>query len=265
MRFRLNLLTLLGVGLLALPALAQPPEKPADEPPAGDPAMKQKLLDDFDTNKDGTLDRAEARAIGRAMRENFDIGPGSGRTWPEGRPTARTVRRRVTDAAPRAGAVADRTTVPAIVDRVVRDVARRSRTRGSGSRAPVDPMVRRHRPPNPERLFNRFDENKDGSLSKDEFKQLTDFMREHRPMGPPMAWRGGPGRGFDGPPPRRLRASRRRRASTRLVAKARRARRRVPRVRRRRPIRRRRCPGRRDLGSYVRLSSLTKTESGWKA
>ena len=78
MRFRLNWMTLLGVGLLAWPALARPetPDKPADEAPAGDSAMKQKLLDNFDTNKDGTLDRSEAREIGRALRENFDIGPG---------------------------------------------------------------------------------------------------------------------------------------------------------------------------------------------
>jgi hypothetical protein len=32
--------------------------------------------------------------------------------------------------------------------------------------------------------------------------KLSDFMREHRPPGPPMMGRGGPGRGFDGPPPR---------------------------------------------------------------
>jgi hypothetical protein len=51
-------------------------------------------------------------------------------------------------------------------------------------------------------LFNRFDENQDGSLSKDEFMKLSDFMRERFPMGPPMMGRGGPGRGFGGPPPR---------------------------------------------------------------
>jgi hypothetical protein len=37
-------------------------------------------------------------------------------------------------------------------------------------------------------------------LSKDEFMALSDFVREHRPPGPPMAWHGGRGRGFDGPP-----------------------------------------------------------------
>ncbi len=171
MRIRMTLLTLLGVGLLAWPAFAQPPEKPADEPPAGDPAMKQKLLDNFDTNKDGTLDRTEARAIGRALRENFDVGPGPGPggRGPEGRP-------RPDGPPPRDGRGPE---------------GRRGRgpDDGPGDRGPGDrgPEGRRRGPdgppggpppgpPNPERLFNRFDEDKDGSLSKDEFKQLTDFM-----------------------------------------------------------------------------------------
>jgi hypothetical protein len=190
MRFRLQLLTLLGMGLLAWPAFAQTPEKPADEPPAGDPAMKQKLLDNFDTNKDGTLDRAERRAIGRAIWENFGGGPGGpgpGDRGPEGR-------RRPDGPPPGEG----------------QGPAGR-RGRGPEGRGPEGPGPGGPGPggpdgppgpPNPERLFNRFDENKDGSLSKDEFKHLTDFMREHRPMGPPMAWRGGQGRGFGGPPPR---------------------------------------------------------------
>jgi hypothetical protein len=177
MCIRLNLLTLLGMGLLAWPAMAQPPEKPADGPPAGDPAMKQKLLDAFDTNKDGTLDRSEARAIGRALRENFDIGPGPGQggRGQEGR--------RGPGGPPPGDGPADRG-----------PESRRGRGPGGPDGLPPPPR------PNPERLFNRFDENKDESLSKDEFKKLTDFMREHRPPGPPMMGRGGPGRGFDGPP-----------------------------------------------------------------
>ena len=126
------------------------------------------------------------------------------------------VHRQVKDAVPKAGAVAGRMDVG----------------RGSWSQRGPWPEGRGPRsagwtgwptrPPNPERLFNRFDENKDGSLSKDEFKALTDFMREHRPMGPPMMGRGG--RGF-GPRLRwpaaawRFRAPRWRRASTRLVAR----------------------------------------------
>jgi hypothetical protein len=196
MRIRLNLLTLLGMGLLVWPAIAQPPERPAGDPPPGDPAMKQKLLDAFDTNKDGTIDRSEARAIGRALRENFDIGPGPGGRGPEGRrgpagpppedgPAARGPENR-------------RGRGPDDWGPGDRGPARRGPDdRGRGPGGPDNPPPPR---PNPERLFNRFDENKDESLSKDEFKKLTDFMREHRPMGPPMMGRGGPGRGFDGPP-----------------------------------------------------------------
>lgn len=180
MRFRFHWMALLGVGLLAWPALAQPPEKPADKPPAGDPAMKQKLLDNFDTNKDGTLDHAERREIGRAIWENFGGGPegrGRGDRGPEGR--------RHPDGPPS------------------------GEGRGPEGRRGLGPQDGpglggpdgRHEPPNPERLFNRFDENQDGSLSKDEFMELTKFMHEHRPMGPPRMGRGRPGRGSDGPPP----------------------------------------------------------------
>jgi hypothetical protein len=195
MRSRLNWMTLLVVGLLAMPAVAQTPEKPADKPPAGDPAMKQKLLDNFDTNKDGTLDRTERREIGRAIWENFGGGPGDRGPGDRGQGNRGQEGRRRPDGPPPGGGQG-----PA---------GQRGRgpdgpPPGPGGRGPES--ARRGgpdgRPPNPERLFNRFDEDKDGSLSKDEFKALTDFMRENRPMGPPMMDRGGPGRGFDGPPPR---------------------------------------------------------------
>ena len=94
-------------------------------------------------------------------------------------------------------------------------------------------------PPRPERLFNRFDENKDGSLSKDEFMKLSEFVREHRPPGPPMAVARWPGTRF------RWSAAATAISSVAVAkavdaaggAKARRARRRDPMVRRRR-----RCP-----------------------
>ena len=213
MRFRLHLLTLLGVGLLAWPALAQSPDKPADEPPAGDPAMKQKLLDNFDTNKDGTIDRSEARSIGRALRENFDVGPPGrgdrGRAWPDRGPEGR----RRPDGPPRDGrgpkvvvpkdaADAGRTMVLAIVDRKVGVVAGEGRGpegrgpegRGREGRGPGRPDGPPG-PPNPERLFNRFDENEDGSLSLEEFKELTGFMRERMAMRGRGRGPGGPGFG----------------------------------------------------------------------
>lgn len=204
MRFRLNLFTLLAAGLLAVPALAQSSDKPADEAPAGDSEMKHKLLDNFDTNKDGKLDPSEARAIGRAIRENFDLGPGPGGRGrgPEGR--GPEGRRRGDGPPPgegrgpegRRGSGPDDGPPPG--DRGPRG-PRGGAGRGPGERGPGGPDGP-PRPPRPERLFDRFDENQDGSLSKEEFMALSDFVREHRPPGPPMAWRGGRGRGFDGPP-----------------------------------------------------------------
>lgn len=195
MRFRLHLLSLLGAGLLGLPAIAQTPEKPADEPPKGDPAVKQKLLDNFDTNKDGSLDHQEARAIGRALRENFDVGP-PGDRGPEGR--------RRPDGPPRGegrspeGRRGRGPGRPEDGDRGPRGGEGRG-PEGFGRGGPGGPPPG---PPNPERLFNRFDQNKDGSLSKEEFTELTTFMRERMANRGPGFERGrGPeGRGFDGSP-----------------------------------------------------------------
>jgi len=219
MRFRLNYIALLGVGLLAWPALAQTPDKPADEAPTGDSAMKQKLLDSFDTNKDGTLDREEARAIGRALRESFDIGPGPGGSGRGGPGLDGTRQRgRGSEGRPRPdgppprdgrGSEARREGGPddgrpgdgRPGDRGPRRDGRGPEGRGPEGRGrggPDGPP----RPPRPERLFNRFDENEDGSLSMEEFIELTEFVRENRPPGPPPGMRDGRGRGFDGPPPR---------------------------------------------------------------
>jgi hypothetical protein len=185
-------MTCLGVGLLALPAAAQPPAEPGTGgPPPADPAMKQKLLDAFDTNQDGNIDRAERQAIRRAMIENFGPGrpggPGPGGRGPQGR--------RRPDGPPPGGP-------PGFGEGQGPE-----RRRGQDDRGPEG---RRGRgpdgppgPPHPERLFGRFDENKDDALSRDEFKKLTDWVHEHRLMGPPREWRDGQRfdrRGPDGPP-----------------------------------------------------------------
>jgi len=201
MRFRFHWISLLGAGLLALPALAQPPERPAGDRPESDPAMKQKLLDAFDTNQDGTIDRTEAREIGRAMRENFNLGPGSRGRGPQARPgPAGPPPRDGQGPAGRRGRGPDAGPADRGADDRKPRGPRRGEGRGPEGRGPggYGPPA----PPNPERLFNRFDENKDGSLSKEEFMELTKFMREHHPMGPSMMGRGRSGRGFDGQPPR---------------------------------------------------------------
>jgi len=207
MRIRLNLLTLLGAGLLASTALAQSADKPADEKTPDAAATKQKLLDNFDTNKDGTIDRSEARVIGRALRESFDVGPpGTGDRGPEAR--------RRGDGRPRDGRGPEgrgpegrrgRGPDDGPGDRGPEGRRRGPEGRGPEGRGPGRPDGPPG-PPNPERLFNRFDENQDGSLSLEEFKELTGFMRERMAMRGPGRGPGpgepGFGRGPGGPPPR---------------------------------------------------------------
>lgn len=214
MRFRLYLLTLLGVGLLAWPAWAQSPDKPADEAAADSKStdsaeMKQKLLDNFDTNKDGKIDRSEARSIGRALRESFDVGPpgrGDGGPGDRGPRDRGPEGRRRPDGPPRDGRGPE--------GRGPEGRRRGGEGRGPEGRGP-EGRGREGRgpgrpdgppgPPNPERLFNRFDENQDGSLSLEEFKELTGFMRERMAMRGPGRGPGGPEfgrRGPGGPPPR---------------------------------------------------------------
>jgi EF hand len=231
--------TLLFVGLLALPALAQPPDDPGKDggpPPrhGHNPEVRQKLLELFDHNKDGTLDRNELMELRMTIREEFaPAGPGpegrgmDGRGPRDGRDGDRRGRdgrdgrgpdARGPDGPPPGGP--DR-----FADRGRDGWRHDGDARGpdgpppggpgrdgpdargpEGRRGPGGPDGRPPRPrPNPEALFKRFDANKDGQLSMEEFGQLTEFVREHRPMGPPPGpegrrfGRGGPD-GQDGPP-----------------------------------------------------------------
>ncbi len=60
-------------------------------------------------------------------------------------------------------------------------------------------------PPDPNKVFDEFDADKDGQLSREEFLKLTDTQRDRRPPRPPREGRpGGPRPGGDdrpGPPP----------------------------------------------------------------
>lgn len=84
------------------------------------------------------------------------------------------------------------------------------RGRGQGQRGEGRPA-----PPDPNKLFDEFDADKDGQLSREEFVKLTEAQRDRRPPRPPREGRpGGPrpegddrpgpppeGREFDGQPP----------------------------------------------------------------
>ena len=94
MRIWVQWCTVLFVGVLAIPALAQPPEdlaKDGDPPPRreSNPEVRQKLLDLFDHNKDGTLDRNELMELRMTIREEFapqgPDGRGPGGRGPDGR------------------------------------------------------------------------------------------------------------------------------------------------------------------------------------
>jgi hypothetical protein len=206
MRITKFFLTACAACLLALPALAQPGEEGGDRPPA-DPEIKQKLLDNFDTNKDGTIDRSEARAIGRGLRENFDIGPqgrGPDDRGPRDRGPGGPGGRGRGDRADRGP------------DGPPRGEAR-GQGRGDGRGEGRGPQGRRGpggpdgpgrpdgppRGPNPERIFNLFDENDDGSLSKEEFMTMHEFVQSMRHHGPPPWARGGREFGGRGPDDRR--------------------------------------------------------------
>jgi hypothetical protein len=163
-------LTFLGASLVALTTLAQPPDDRSEKAdrPRG-PEMRERLLKEFDKDGDGKLSEEERETAREAMRERF-------RRWRD-------------EAGPRD------------------DDAKGKK----GGRRP-DGERRRHGPeggpPNPDALFDRFDEDDNDALSRDEFKKLADFVRHHRhgpPGGPPGPPPRGPRfdfRGPDGPPPR---------------------------------------------------------------
>lgn len=196
MRNKSQWITMLGVGLLALPAMAQPP-RDGDGPPPPDPEMKQKMLDTFDTNHDGSLDGPERRQIRRAMQEFFPGGPEgprpAARGGREGGPPPEADRGPEGRRGPRgeAGPPRDRERA-------------RNRERNRGDRGPEGRRGRGDgagppRQPRPERLFNAFDEDDNDQLSLDEFRRLTDFMRDRLAMNPPPQARGR-GPRPDGPP-----------------------------------------------------------------
>src|SRR6267378_2886536 len=113
MRYLVSCFALVAASVLALSAIAQPPEKDSKKGDDRRAEMRERMLKEFDANKDGKLDdeeRAKAREKMREMRGARGGGK-AGKGGPDG-------------------------------------------PRGA-------------HPPNPDKMFAKFDKDKDGKLSKD--------------------------------------------------------------------------------------------------
>lgn len=194
----------------------------------GGPPDPGKLFDKFDANGDGQLSRAEFMKLTKEVRANR---PQRGRANSDQgrRDSARRGRPARPDGPPEEARrrfaterslqnPGDRPGPPPrpegrrrLNDRQAKG-AEGPRGRDRGDRGPRGPGAEGRRPPNPEAVFERFDENGDDQLSRDEFMKLADRMREmHERMGHggehgdmrdgrsprPGSRRGGPGE--DGP------------------------------------------------------------------
>lgn len=209
------LLLMAPIGLLlAGPALAQNDQNPGDRRRPRDPERMQQMLDRFDSDGDGELSREERQAA-REARGDRQPGRREAAAEGDGPPRGpRGDRRAQGDRPGRSGQPgAERPRDGRGPGRgAPRDDADRGPGRG-GPRGAFGPGPGRDGPPgppNPEAMFDRFDENSDGQLSKDEFLALSRHMRRMGPGGPPPR---GPRAGrndFDrgGPPPGEFRRGR---------------------------------------------------------
>lgn len=188
-------------------------EREAQAERDGDRPGPMRLFDRFDENKDGQLSREEFMKLSdsmRELRERRGQGPP-----PEGR-RARPDERR--------GPPSERGDRPRGPRREDgdrfrplqnpgppprRDEERRGFRGGDEERGARDRRGFENRgpermgPPNPERLFNAFDANKDDQLSREEFMQLTEAMRERMQRAMGQRFRDGPPEGRRPDRPRR--------------------------------------------------------------
>ena len=182
MRYLFSSFVFLVAGAMALTAMADDDKETKKDDGGPRAEMREKILKEFDKDGDGKLNDEEREKARDKMRE-FHRGPrGEGGEPGEGR----------------------------------RRDGRGPEGRGPEGRGPEG----RRGPggpdgppklPKPEELFAKFDKDKDDKLSKDEFKELTDFVHEHMPPPPPP-----------GPPARSLPGSFRRAHRRPLWARSRR-------------------------------------------
>lgn len=202
MRFLRHLCAAVALASFTGVARADEAAKPADAPRAGEgagrpdrEAMRQRMLERFDADKDGKLsdeEREKAREFHREQMGERGARGSEGREregrgrGPEGRgpggPEGRRWEGRGPDGPGPGGP-------------------------GGGPRGPRGPEGgSMGPPPAPGRLFKEFDADKNDQLSRDEFEKLMGHLRSFAPGGP-RGFRGpgGPGRpdaGPDGRPPR---------------------------------------------------------------
>jgi Ca2+-binding EF-hand superfamily protein len=170
-----NTLILLAVGMLFLPTSTTNAQE--EERPRRDGEMRERMIEEFDADGDGELNDEERQTARETMRERRGgAGRGEGR-GPEGR-------------------------------------GRRPEGQGPDGREGRGPESRdpegrgdRPAPPDPNALFDEFDADKDGKLSREEFTKLTEtrrgFMRGGRPPRGPRDSVSREGGDRPGPPPER--------------------------------------------------------------
>lgn len=171
MRYLFSSFVLLAVGLLAIPARAEGDDKKDVKKDEDSPRVewREKMIKEFDKDGDGKLsdeERDQAREKMRELHGRLGLGPGRpngpfGLRGPEGR--------RGPDGKGPDG-------------------------KGPDGKGPDGPP----KMPKPEELFAKFDKDKDEKLSKEEFKELAEWVHEHMPPPPPPAPPGPPGGRFEG-------------------------------------------------------------------
>jgi len=171
--------------------------RPRGERPQGDrrrgpdgPLDPGKLFDKYDANNDGQLSRAEFTKLSEEMRQPRRPGEAGGRgpraagdrprgPRPDGPPPEdRRVERQRPLQNP--GDESDRPRARPAGRRLSDDDGPRGRRPGSRDRDPGPGDREGWQPPSPEQVFERFDENKDDQLSREEFMKLADRMRQMR-------------------------------------------------------------------------------------
>ena len=100
MRYLVSCFALVAASVLALTAIAQPPEKDGKKGDGKRAEMRERMLKEFDANKDGKLDdeeRGKAREKMRDMRGargggKAGKGRASRRSWPRRSPRSTTAK-----------------------------------------------------------------------------------------------------------------------------------------------------------------------------